>query len=188
MKDTISRKDFIKNAFRLFRDEIKGTESKPVSKGDAYIYPPGIESVEVFLNTCKQSYHCVSACPHTALQVYRENINDKRYGYPVIKPRQSACYYCDDFPCITACESGALKISYKQRKLGLAIIDQNLCFAFNGTFCQACIVNCPWSGKAIYADNNNHPVIVEEYCTGCGLCVQSCPSQESTIFIQANIE
>ncbi len=188
MQETISRKSFIKNAIRLFKNEMREDTSKPSHKGDAYIYPPGIESVASFLRVCEQNYDCISVCPREALMVFRENEQDKRFGYPVIKPRQAACYYCDDFPCITACKSGALKTEFKSRKLGLAVINTSLCFAFNKTFCQACIVNCPLTGKAIYADENNQPVVSEENCTGCGLCVQSCPAHESTIIIQANLE
>ena len=188
MQDTISRKDFIKNAFRLFKNEVNINNAKPVHKGDAYLYPPGIESVENFLEKCQQSYKCISVCPHEALQVYREDENDKRYSFPQIKPRQCACYYCDDFPCIAACESGALTQEYKTRKLGLAVINTNLCFAYNDTFCQACIMNCPLTGKAIYADMNNQPVIIEEHCIGCGLCVQCCPAEKEAIVIQANLK
>lgn len=188
MHETISRKDFIKNAFGLFKNEMQDKDTAVITKGDAFLYPPGIESVDHFLNTCAQNYDCVSVCPHEALEVFRENENDPRYGFPQIKPRRSACYYCDDFPCIAACTSGALLSNFKTRKIGLAVINTNLCFAYNDTFCQACVMNCPLTGKAIYMNENNQPVINEEHCTGCGLCIQPCPSQESTIVIQANLE
>ena len=140
------------------------------------------------MNTCEQSYRCVSVCPHEALQVFRDNEHDKRFGFPVIKPRQNACYFCQDFPCIAVCESKALKPAYKARKLGAALINTSLCFAYNDTFCQACIMNCPLTGKAIYADENNRPVIIDENCSGCGICVQCCPAEEAAIVIKANLK
>ena len=88
MQEIISRKEFLKNALRIFqvpqRDKVKDT--------DSFIYAPGIESESEFLNTCTQAYDCISKCPHEALLVYRENPEDKSYGFPVIKPDQAACY------------------------------------------------------------------------------------------------
>jgi len=186
MQEAISRKDFLKGAFRFFKEEMSAKEDKNSLRGDKFIYPPGIESLNRYLDKCKQSYNCISVCPHEALMVYRDDENDSKFGYPVIDPRKSACYLCDNYPCIKACDSGALNPDFKNRKLGLAIIDETRCFAYNGTFCQACIFNCPLSGEAIYADRNNRPIVNEALCSGCGICTQSCPMEEAAIEIIAN--
>lgn len=186
MQDTISRKDFIKNAWRLFRLPADVNTDTVRINDNTYLYPPGIESVDTFLSTCQQNYDCVAKCPHEALMVFRKNENDKRYGLPVIEPRQAACYFCEDFPCIEACTSGALKIENKLRNLGTAVINSEHCLAYQDTFCQACVVNCPLSGSAISMNTNSQPVVSEEDCTGCGLCVQSCPVGQSAIIIEVN--
>lgn len=188
MQEVISRKDFLRGASRFFRDEVSGEGGSAYPEVGGYIYPPGIDSEDNYLNRCEQSYNCISKCPHESLFVFRENENDKRFGYPVIDPRRSACNLCENFPCIAACESGALQTEFKNRKLGLAIIDQKSCFAYNGTFCQACIFNCPLSGEAILADDQSRPVVNQELCTGCGICTQSCPMEKAAIVIKANLE
>jgi len=187
MQDTISRKDFLKNAFRIFRLPTDVSAETARIEDNTYLYPPGIASVDNFLSSCQQNYDCISQCPHEALAVFRENENDKRYGFPVIKPRQAACYFCDDFPCIDACTSEALKSENKSRKLGTAKINSDHCLAYQNTFCQACVVNCPLTGSAIFMNTNSQPVVSDQNCTGCGLCVQCCPVGPSAILIETNI-
>jgi MauM/NapG family ferredoxin protein len=187
MQESISRKNFLKNAIRLFRNEMDMADSQKENvRYDKFIYPPGIKSPQAFLENCTQSYHCISVCPYEALQVYREDENDKRFGYPVIAPRNGGCHLCEDFPCISACQSQALHMEYKKRKLGTAVILENKCIAYHQTFCQSCIFNCPYSGEAIYADSQGRPVVNEELCTGCGICTQSCPLEEAAIQINGN--
>ncbi len=59
--------------------------------------------------------------------------------------------------------------------MGLAIVDERLCVSANGTgICGACFTVCPFRGKAIVQDLRNRPTVIEEYCTGCGLCEEYC--------------
>ena len=185
MSESISRKDFLKGIFGFFRVEAEQNSKDENPQKDFYLLPPGAGDRESFLQTCRKSYQCVSVCPHEAIEVYRENAQDERYGYPVINPRRQACYFCEDFPCIAACENGALSMERKDRPLGIAIIDQNVCFAYRGVFCPACVVKCPLSGKAI-AMSDNKPVVNEDDCTGCGICVQVCPTEQPAIWIKPN--
>ena len=183
MSESISRKDFLKGIFGFFRAETEGGYKSEKAQKEFYILPPGAGERDSFLQTCRQSYQCVSVCPYEAIEVCRENGENGCYGYPVIKPRRQACYFCEDFPCIAACESGALSMERKDLPLGIAVIDPNICFAYRGVFCPACVVKCPLSGKAISLIDNK-PVVNGEACTGCGICVQVCPTEQPAIRIK----
>jgi len=184
MSEPITRKDFLKGMFGFLRNAAVKEQKNTIDKLDNYLLPPGSAQLEEFLQTCRQSYKCVSVCPYEAIEVYRENAEDALYGYPVINPQRQACHWCEDFPCITACESGALNIERKDWPLGTAVILEDFCFSYRGVFCAACVVKCPLSGAAITMVDNK-PVINEQKCTGCGLCVQACPTEQRAIWIKA---
>ncbi len=186
MTQSITRKDFLKGMFGFFRNEALNKQKDISEKTDYYLLPPGSAQRDEFLQTCQQSYKCVSVCPYEAIQVYRDNPEDERYGYPVINPTRQACYFCQDFPCIAACESSALQTERKDKPLGTAVVNQDICFAYRGVFCPACVVKCPLSGTAI-ALVENKPQVNEENCTGCGICVQVCPTEQPAIYIKPAI-
>ena len=187
MDSNISRKDFFREAFSLFKGHFsRGQQPRPQRNAE-YLLPPGTESLSHYLKSCDQCYECVSACPHLALQVVRKD-GHVLEGYPVIEPRRQPCYLCEDFPCIAACHTDALKMSRKDEPLGVARISQELCLAYQGHFCQACVNNCPLSGKAIRFNAQAQPEVVEEYCTGCGVCVYVCPTETPAIVVDMKTE
>lgn len=186
MSQPINRQTFIRDFFRLLdsHTQAHSRESNDPQIGK-YILPPGAVKKDQFISVCEQSYDCVSACPHEAIRVNRQNPHDKLYSYPVIDPRIQACQMCEGFPCIEACHTTALTEESKNRPLGKTRINQQTCFAFHGIFCQACIMACPHTQKAIFLDEENHPAINDEFCTGCGICVQSCPTEYPSINVFA---
>lgn len=185
MQEKITRKDFLRDALKLFRKEVGGSSSEAATPIPEYILPPGVTTPEHYLENCTRCYDCVAVCPHLALQVWR---GDKSgfYGFPVIVPRREPCYLCPDFPCITACPTDALQQQYAARPLGTAVIDPSLCLAYNQGFCQSCITNCPLSGRAIVPDPEGRPVVNADICTGCGICTSVCPAEQPAIMIRLN--
>ena len=183
MENTVTRKDFFKQAFGIFKKEVDSGIDLENNKTIPFILPPGVENIDSLLKTCDQSYECVAACPHEAIRVWREDEHKEFYGFPVIEPRKKPCYECSDYPCITACPSGGLSIEHKDKKMGTAVIHKSICFAFQSHFCHTCYNNCPYPEKAIKFDTNNRPVIIEESCTGCGICTNTCPTETPAITI-----
>jgi len=61
------------------------------------------------------------------------------------------------------------------REEGVAVLDRGACMAWNGVICISCRAAC--DEQAITVDRQQRPTIVEEACTGCGICVDLCPSQ-----------
>ena len=117
-------------------------------------------------------------------------------GTPAIDARAQACRLCEDFPCVRACPTGALR-DVEQRadvRMGTAVIDEDLCIAFQGMRCEVCYRTCPLIDQAISIDYRMRegdaihsvfaPVIDEERCAGCGLCVERCVVDEPNVAIR----
>ena len=184
MESIIKRKDFFREAFGFFKKEFDGQVSPVVNEALPFVLPPGCIEINSFLDTCEQCYACVAICPHESIRVWRNNNHEKFYGYPVIEPRTQPCYECKDYPCISACPSGGLLDQNKV--IGTAEINKSICFAYQSHFCQTCYNNCPYPEKAITFDDDQRPRIIEEGCTGCGICINTCPSEFPAITININ--
>jgi ferredoxin-type protein NapG len=72
--------------------------------------PPGARTESVFRARCTGCGDCVTACPYETLAPGPDT-------YPWLwDPAGHPCYRCDDFPCIAACNTGAL--SWRLRSQG----------------------------------------------------------------------
>lgn len=178
--DGISRKDFFKEFFGFFKQEIDKGSIGRKPQSSVFIPPPGIQSVDHYLQNCDQCYECVAACPPLALQVCRDE-SSRLYGYPVLEPRREVCTQCADYPCIQACQTPALSLENKAKILARAQIIQDYCLAYQNSFCISCLNACPPQFAAIKLTEDGFPEIQEELCTGCGLCVHACPAQQQAI-------
>ncbi len=179
----VTRKDFFKEILQLFQQCRPGSDDQaPCRCFSGYIFPPGIADETTFRQCCTQCQHCVSACPHLAIQICRDE-NSHLYGYPVIAPRQQACYLCPDFPCIQACPTEALSDANHPPKLGTAHIRHSHCLDTLQGFCQTCLNHCPHMGRAIFRDETGRLQINPQHCTGCGICVMACVQEPPAIEI-----
>ena len=156
--------------------------------------PPGAQVEEDFLSRCVRCGKCIEACPHESIHVH-SNITSPSNGTPVIDVVAKACRMCSDVPCVPVCPTGALRDveEPKEIHMGYAVIDRDTCLSFKGLRCEVCYRACPLIDKAIYIDyrknenDNIHsifaPIVDEEVCTGCGLCVERCVTEEKSIRI-----
>ena len=161
---------------------------------DAYIRPPGQQGEQDFLSRCIRCGKCIEACPYESIHVCKDVANVAS-GTPIIEPRTKACRMCHDVPCVPACPTGALRDVESPRdiNMGFAVIDLETCVSYKGLRCEVCYRACPLIDEAISIDyrinptDNIHavfaPIIDEEVCTGCGLCVERCITDESSIRI-----
>ena len=56
--------------------------------------------------------------------------------------------------------------------MGYAILDKKKCQAYGDTFCQQCVIDCTEPGEIFQV--KDQPVIDNNICTGCGVCMRSC--------------
>ena len=155
------------------------------------IRPPGVESEDVFNQTCLRCGECMRACPTNGLQpVWFESTLENLWT-PHLVPRDGNCTFtCTK--CGQICPSGAIKQLTKDVKqrtvIGRAVFDHNRCIPWSrAENCAVCEEHCPVPHKAIRLREETvfddagkevpvmRPYIVEDLCIGCGTCEQVCP-------------
>lgn len=166
------------------------------SRGESSLLrPPGAQGESDFMTRCIKCGKCIEACPYQALKP-AGNEAGMAVGTPRIDARDQACRLCEDFPCVDVCPTGALRdVSARSDvRMGVAVIDEEGCIAFQGMRCEVCYRACPLIDQAIVIDYRMRegdaihtlfaPVIDEDACVGCGLCVERCVVSEPTVPIR----
>lgn len=141
--------------------------------------PPGAVEESQFLAGCTRCSDCADACPHDAIVKVSERLGAAA-GTPVIDADTQACWMCEDFPCITACDPGVLTGNLT-KTIGTAKITEHLCLAHHSTICTVCSERCPIDDAIHVSDGK--PTINESACTGCGVCRYVCPAPENAILL-----
>ena len=188
----VSRRDFFKQGLRELTKGVKETASilyaveEPIVPNPSIIRPPGALPEAEFLEKCTRCNECVKICPEESIMKFVGETSPLHLT-PMLSMRKSACILCEGFPCIDVCEPQAL-VKPKSRQavqMGTAVIDQKLCYAWQGGHdCDYCFKECPIGEKALYADVARRPHVNVEHCTGCGLCEYICPSRQAAIRVE----
>ncbi|MFN3604488.1 MAG: 4Fe-4S dicluster domain-containing protein [Leptonema sp. (in: bacteria)] len=147
-----------------------------------FLRPPGSQDPEKFLSLCNSCGDCIIACPYNT--IFRVS----KIEGPIIDVNFRACYLCEDYPCISACETKAL-LPLESGVLpyfGKAKVEQQKCLNFplinskkRKLNCSECFEHCPVENAISL--KNKVPQILEN-CVGCGVCKKKCP--ENAIQIQ----
>jgi len=156
----------------LFRAEETGASllKSPVTTNR--LRPPGAVDEDVFAGKCIRCGRCVEVCPYHCITPL--DIRSGVYaGTPLIAVENIPCYLC--MKCVEVCPTGTLaRVSMEETRMGLAVINKFSCFSWKGmTLCRTCYDKCPFKDKAIRLEELK-PVVIEQACTGCGLCTHSC--------------
>lgn len=166
----------------LFGEQLEETAARLEEHFPALIRPPGAVHEESFLHLCRRCGACVRACPHFSVRVYFRSPSFFERT-PYLDPRDSYCRFCENFPCIRACPSGALRLPTSGLpRIGTAQVMADRCVNVTGApaiECHACIDHCPSRFSAIrWSDAPPRvPYVISQACTGCGACVSACPAR-----------
>ncbi|HYF80899.1 MAG TPA: 4Fe-4S binding protein [Symbiobacteriaceae bacterium] len=142
--------------------------------------PPGAGPEPAFLAQCLRCGQCEQVCPLGSIKLGRAS-DGLAVGTPYIVPREQACNLC--MKCVKVCPSGALAPTDKP-KMGVAELDRERCFAWNGTVCRSCFNNCPKLGEALTLEKMQFVHVNADACTGCGMCEEVCVLDEPAIRVK----
>ena len=150
--------------------------------------PPGALMGDEFLAACIRCGQCVEVCPYDTLRLM-DLTSGIQAGTPTFTAVSNPCWMCqghDSLLCIDACPTNALaKLDDPMdARMGTAVINESLCWAYNGAMCRACWHACPYPDQAIVYDEMLRPTVNADVCTGCGLCEHGCPTEKVAIVIK----
>jgi len=154
---------------------------------DTLLRPPGARAGAGFLAACIRCGQCVEACPYDTLHLADLSAG-LGAGAPYLVARDVPCFLCADYDellCIAACPTTALQqVETEDIAMGVAVLDQQTCLAYNDVVCRACWHACPFPGSAIEFDAKLRPVVRADACIGCGLCEHACLADPAAIAVR----
>lgn len=135
--------------------------------------PPALPSRFMAQNPCEDCDHpCVHACEPSIICLHPPGHRFR--GMPFLSFESGACTFCN--ACVDACPiEHSQSEAERAAGLGIAVLDQGTCMAWNGTICLSCQTACSY--RAVSMDPLSRPHIETELCTGCGACVGICPAR-----------
>ncbi|MBP6308144.1 MAG: 4Fe-4S binding protein [Burkholderiaceae bacterium] len=193
----MDRRAFFQQAFRNTGEKIvKLCDAKVTRQATHWIRPPYAQDELAFLLACTRCGACIAACPHEVIFPLAARLGITVAGTPAMDLLHKGCHLCEAWPCVAACEPGALKQhargadtkdapSALPRPFARVTIDTHACLPHQGPECGACEGSCPIPGALVW--DMYRPRIDPEHCVGCALCRAACIAQPSAIKIEAMV-
>lgn len=179
----------------------------PLGFKGTLIRPPG--AVRDFLSRCIRCGQCIEACPYDTIRAL-DISGGALIHTPYIDPLKTPCYLCQqrgadgkDRPisrylrCGEVCPTGAIRKIENRKdllaelpeefKMGVSVLERDICLAWQYDSCGECYYNCPLKDKALrdYPPNELiegatgiRPWVDPHHCIGCGMCSYVCPVKE----------
>lgn len=145
----------------------------------APLRPPGALPERDFLAACIRCFQCASVCPNQCIRFTGLGAGLRAADTPHIRAREQACILC--MRCTQACPTDALEpiaddpdAILKSVKMGVAEVNESLCYSYAGRTCGVCYYACPFQDVAIRLQKNAQPVVIKDSCVGCGNCERAC--------------
>jgi ferredoxin-type protein NapG len=187
----VDRRSFFKTVTsKVTKSAVKVVDSQVNKRASHWIRPPYALNELDFILACTRCDKCVEACPHGVIFKLPSRLGARVMGTPALDLINKGCHLCDDWPCVVACEPGALKIPEIAEDevqdlpiLSRAEINTDSCLPYSGPECGACEASCPVPGALKW--DMTRPLIDPEHCTGCGLCREICIVDPSAVIIHS---
>lgn len=173
MPNSISRRELVAGGASLAVLFAAGGATRALAGEEACLRPPSAQDEERFMATCIKCNRCETACPKTCIRtgVLEDGLLDWRT--PIMDFHRGICDFCGK--CEEMCPTGAIAgIDEETNRIGIAVVDEDRCIAFQQRGCQVCADACVYG--AITLDAHGRPAVVADACNGCGRCEYQCPS------------
>jgi len=175
---------------------VRGADVRVKARARHWFRPPyAIDELD-FLLGCSRCRECIAACPHDVVFALPARLGAQVAGTPALDLLNRGCHLCSDWPCVSACEPGVLRIPEMEveeegeddpppplPRLAAARIDPRHCLPYQGPECGACDGSCPVPGALRW--DAFRPTIDVELCTGCGLCREACIVEPKAVTIES---
>ncbi len=199
----MDRREFFRRGLgRVAEEAVQHVDKKMVERASRWIRPPfAIPELE-FLLACTRCDACIKACPHNIIFPLAVNNGADVMNTPALDLLNKGCRLCEDWPCVTACEVGALKIPaienaedgedasetgiVPQPRLAKLSIDTENCLPYQGPECGACASACIIDGALEW--QMERPSINQEKCTGCAMCREVCITEPKSVLIMKSAQ
>lgn len=187
-----SRRSFFSSLLRKTTDfAVRIADAQTVAPAANWIRPPFALDELLFLSACTRCDACTAACTYGTILPLAPHHGLRVAGTPVLDLQNEACHLCADWPCVAACEPGALKLPVQEEgsppplpRLADVSIDILTCLPHNGPECGACASSCPVTGAMVW--NQYKPYIVPMLCAGCSLCHEACIVEPKAVLVKAH--
>lgn len=155
----LDRRAFFRTGTRKVVEKIMDRVDANVrQRAKHWIRPPHALGEMEFLTTCTRCGECVDACPHRVVFSLPSRLGPAVTNTPALDLINKGCHLCADWPCVTACEPGALKLPQTEPNAAVpmpriagARIDPQSCLPYSGPECGACAPSCPIPGALTWS-------------------------------------
>lgn len=184
MNEDINRRSYLKLNWKASIGFLSHVIAPQIEQERDCFRPPGAGSELDFLTSCTRCGKCVEVCPEGIIRLLPTQSGATKMNTPYLDPNQSPCTFCNK--CIEACPTSALDFSKLSTNsaIGKAFIRIGGCIAYQHVMCDYCVRACPLEGAINII--SEIPIINEEVCNGCGICVSQCISENKGIWIRLN--
>ncbi len=195
----MDRREFFRRGLgRVAEEAVQHVDKKVVERASRWIRPPFAIAELEFLLACTRCDACIKACPHSIIFPLAAKNGADVMNTPALDLLNQGCRLCEDWPCVTACETKALQLPIivdaddelgsenaprllPQPKLAKITIDTESCLPYQGPECGACASACIIEGALEW--QMEKPSINEDKCTGCAMCREVCITEPKSILI-----
>lgn len=179
MTPELKRRTFLVGVAAVMTNFMVGGVAYALNGDEELLRPLGGQDEERFIGACLKCDRCRSICPQSCITISVLSDGLVNARTPHIDFRKNYCTFCGK--CVEVCPTAALAEFDKTiDKIGIAVVNEDECIAFNHGGCQKCVDTCDYD--AIALNDAGQPVVDENKCNGCGICEFVCPSSTMTSY------
>ena len=177
-KPSVSRRSAILGASAAAVVLALGAGVKLAEGTDTVLRPPGGQDADRLFARCIRCMRCVEACPEHAIVISKVEDGLAGVRAPKMDFRRGFCDFCNgEYVCRKVCPTDCFtEFDPLKDKIGIAKVSANECLLFHRSAkcSKRCIDVCEYD--ALELDDQNHLVVHEDLCNGCGACEYVCPA------------